>query len=108
MEIFHLAGQADKQNGGTDAIFASMESERDDDDELYPEAKGPSSRRAKHRQATSSASSVSGTRAAKLIDMLEERGVVGPADGAKPRDIIGEGNADELAQEPEEENTERI
>ena len=47
-------------------------------------------------------------RAAKLIDMLEERGVVGPADGAKPRDIIGEGNADELAQEPEEENTERI
>ncbi len=27
-------------------------------------------------------------RAARLIDMLEERGVVGPADGAKPREIL--------------------
>ncbi|MEK7093123.1 MAG: DNA translocase FtsK [Patescibacteria group bacterium] len=110
MEIdFTLAGQADKQNGGTDAIFASMESERDDDDELYPEAKrtvieaGKASTSYLQRKL-----GVGYARAAKLIDMLEERGVVGPADGAKPRDIIGEGNADELAQEPEEENTERI
>ncbi|MFA5086760.1 MAG: DNA translocase FtsK 4TM domain-containing protein [Candidatus Paceibacterota bacterium] len=27
-------------------------------------------------------------RAARLIDILEERGIVGPADGAKPRDIL--------------------
>ncbi len=27
------------------------------------------------------------SRAARLIDMLEERGIVGPADGAKPRDV---------------------
>ena len=27
-------------------------------------------------------------RAARLIDVLEERGVVGPADGAKPRDVL--------------------
>lgn len=27
-------------------------------------------------------------RAAKLIDMLEERGVVGPGNGAKPRDVL--------------------
>ena len=27
-------------------------------------------------------------RAARLMDVLEERGVVGPADGAKPRDIL--------------------
>ncbi|KKW08329.1 MAG: cell division FtsK/SpoIIIE, partial [Parcubacteria group bacterium GW2011_GWA1_49_26] len=26
-------------------------------------------------------------RAARLIDVLEERGVVGPADGAKPREV---------------------
>jgi len=41
------------------------------------------------------------------MDLLEERGVIGPADGAKPRDVIGAGNADELAAEPlegEEEN----
>ncbi|HRR94975.1 MAG TPA: DNA translocase FtsK 4TM domain-containing protein [Candidatus Paceibacterota bacterium] len=27
-------------------------------------------------------------RAARLIDILEERGIVGPADGAKPRDVL--------------------
>jgi len=29
-------------------------------------------------------------RAARLIDMLEERKIVGPADGAKPREVFGE------------------
>ena len=38
-------------------------------------------------------------RAARLIDILEERGVVGPADGAKPREVYGvqtnqEGNSE--------------
>ena len=37
------------------------------------------------------------------MDILEERGVIGPADGAKPRDIIGAGNADELVRVSEEE-----
>ncbi len=27
-------------------------------------------------------------RAAKLIDMLEERGIVGAANGSKPRDVL--------------------
>ncbi|MBC7836677.1 DNA translocase FtsK [Acetobacteraceae bacterium] len=30
-------------------------------------------------------------RAARLMDMLEERGVIGPSDGAKPREILGGG-----------------
>ncbi len=30
------------------------------------------------------------SRAARLIDMLEEKGIVGPADGAKPRDVYGD------------------
>jgi S-DNA-T family DNA segregation ATPase FtsK/SpoIIIE len=30
------------------------------------------------------------SRAARLIDMLEEQGIVGPADGAKPREVFGE------------------
>jgi len=30
------------------------------------------------------------SRAARLIDMLEEKGIVGPADGAKPRDVFAE------------------
>jgi len=33
------------------------------------------------------------SRAAKLMDMLEERGVIGPANGSKPRDVIGGGDS---------------
>ncbi|MFA7309611.1 MAG: DNA translocase FtsK [Candidatus Paceibacterota bacterium] len=94
------------QNGGTDAIFASMESESEDDDELYPDAKrtvieaGKASTSYLQRKL-----GVGYARAARLMDILEERGVIGPADGAKPRDIIGEGNADELAKEPPQENS---
>jgi len=34
-------------------------------------------------------------RAARLIDMLEERGIVGPPDGAKPREVYGEREEEE-------------
>ena len=33
------------------------------------------------------------SRAARLMDVLEERGVIGPADGAKPREILEKGSA---------------
>jgi len=33
------------------------------------------------------------SRAARLIDILEEKGIVGPADGAKPREVYGDANA---------------
>jgi S-DNA-T family DNA segregation ATPase FtsK/SpoIIIE len=33
------------------------------------------------------------SRAAKLMDMLEERGVIGAANGSKPREIIGVGGS---------------
>ncbi len=95
---------------GPDPIFsASLEGDddEDEDDELYADAKrtvieaGKASTSYLQRKL-----GVGYARAAKLIDMLEDRGVVGPADGAKPREIIGEGNADELAQEPEESGDE--
>lgn len=85
---------------GTDPIFSSSLEDMGEEDELYAEAKrtvveaGKASTSYLQRKL-----GVGYARAAKLIDMLEERGVIGPADGAKPRDIIGAGNADELAQE---------
>ncbi len=94
----------EKVAGGTDAIFSSMIGGDDDDesDALYPQAKqtvieaGKASTSYLQRKL-----GVGYARAAKLMDLLEERGVIGPADGAKPREIIGAGNADELAAEPD-------
>jgi len=40
-------------------------------------------------------------RAARLIDILEERGVVGPANGAKPRDVFPEDGSGKIIEEAE-------
>ena len=91
------------KSGGTDAIFASMEGGDEDDDELYGDAK-----RAVIEAGKASTSylqrklGIGYARAARLIDSLEERGIIGPGDGAKPRQVIGDGNADELVQQGDE------
>jgi S-DNA-T family DNA segregation ATPase FtsK/SpoIIIE len=92
-----------KIGSGTDAIFSSMIGEGgDDEDELYPEAKrtvieaGKASTSYLQRKL-----GVGYARAARLIDMLEDRGVIGPGDGAKPRQVIGDGSADDLVHEAE-------
>lgn len=65
------------------------EGEGEIDDELYDEAKdlviqaGKASASLLQRRLK-----VGYARAARLLDYLEERGVVGPADGAKPRDVL--------------------
>ncbi|MES2059911.1 MAG: DNA translocase FtsK 4TM domain-containing protein [Patescibacteria group bacterium] len=62
----------------------------EDDDELYEEAReivmqaGKASTSYIQRKLR-----VGYARAARLIDILEERGVIGPGDGAKPRTVIG-------------------
>jgi S-DNA-T family DNA segregation ATPase FtsK/SpoIIIE len=34
-------------------------------------------------------------RAARIIDLLEERGMIGPQNGSKPREVLMGGNSDE-------------
>lgn len=43
-------------------------------------------------------------RAARLLDIMEEKGIVGPADGAKPRKVFIEQMAGSPSQIPEERN----
>lgn len=91
----------------SNAIFSSNIENGDsfdgDDDELYEEARatvmgaGKASTSFLQRKLR-----VGYARAARLIDMLEERGVIGAGSGAKPRDVIGfEGTpaTDEEAEE---------
>ncbi len=79
--------------GGTSGDDASLE----DDDELYEDARsavieaGKASTSYIQRKLR-----IGYSRAARLMDILEERGVIGPADGSKPRSVIGaeDGNND--------------
>jgi S-DNA-T family DNA segregation ATPase FtsK/SpoIIIE len=75
--------------GNTDGIFSSGVDDSGGDDDLYEDARttviesGKASTSYLQRKL-----GVGYARAAKLIDMLEERGVVGPGNGAKPREIL--------------------
>jgi S-DNA-T family DNA segregation ATPase FtsK/SpoIIIE len=60
-----------------------------DDDELYETAKDEVIRAGKASTSyIQRRLSVGYARAARLMDMLEERGVIGPGSGAKPREIL--------------------
>lgn len=73
-----------------------------DDDDLYEEAKdvvvsaGKASTSYLQRKLR-----VGYSRAARLMDILEERGVIGPADGAKPREILAGPDAAHAENNPE-------
>lgn len=68
----------------------------DDDDEMYEEARicvveaGKASTSYLQRKLK-----LGYARAARLMDKLEERGVIGPGDGAKPREVLEKINRDE-------------
>lgn len=85
----NLSGDNQKNN-----IFeATLDDENiEEEDDLYEEARqtvieaGKASTSYLQRKL-----GVGYARAARLIDMLEERGVIGPGSGAKPREILVEG-----------------
>ena len=68
----------------------------EDDDEMYEEARacvveaGKASTSYLQRKLK-----LGYARAARLMDVLEERGVIGPGDGAKPREVLEKINRDE-------------
>ncbi len=78
-----------------DAILLASEDENVDDD-LYTAAK--ESVEEAGRASTSYLQRklrIGYSRAARLMDLLEEKGIIGPADGSRPREVIGRssGNA---------------
>ena len=93
LDAIDLSG--DNQNGSPDAFFASNIDD-DDEDDLYEDAKdavieaGKASTSYIQRKLR-----IGYSRAARLMDILEERGVIGPADGARPREILMGKDSDE-------------
>jgi DNA segregation ATPase FtsK/SpoIIIE, S-DNA-T family len=88
-----LEENLEKTNGATMLDFSASEEE---DDSLYEEARKLI---VETRKASASflqrRLKVGYARAARLLDILEERGVVGPADGAKPREVYQQNEEDE-------------
>lgn len=94
-DTIELSGSIEK--GNNNLFSDSMEESGEDD--LYEDARiivieaGKASTSYLQRKL-----GVGYARAAKLIDMLEERGVVGPGNGAKPREVFEKG-VDNIGQE---------
>ncbi|HPB60263.1 MAG TPA: DNA translocase FtsK 4TM domain-containing protein [Candidatus Paceibacterota bacterium] len=90
-------------NSGGSPLFNATFGDSDADDDLYEDA-----RESVIQAGKASASylqrklKVGYARAARLLDMLEERGVIGPGEGAKPREVYGAPSAPEILEGDDE------
>jgi len=95
-----VMGEAAKEYNGSGSMFSASDANEGNfgEDALYEQAKNVV---IQARKASASFLQrrlrVGYARAARLIDLLEERGVVGQGDGAKPRDVLV--SAMDVAQE---------
>ncbi|MBI4086839.1 DNA translocase FtsK [Candidatus Kaiserbacteria bacterium] len=86
LDAIDLSG-AGKDPVEADAFFSSVAD--DDDDDLYEEAKGLVTEAGKASTSyLQRRLRIGYSRAARLVDLLEERGVIGPADGGRPREVL--------------------
>lgn len=85
---------------GRDTLFeTALDDDDGDDDELYEDAREVVINTQKASTSYLQRKlKVGYARAARLMDMLEERGVVGPQDGAKPREVL-EKPVDHISEE---------
>ena len=101
----NLAAEEALSGGGRSSSGLAIDfAETDADDDLYEDA-----REAVMEAGKASASylqrklKVGYARAARLLDMLEERGVIGPGDGAKAREVYGRENVGVPTEETQDE-----
>ena len=97
-----LGGGDGVQVAPNDAVMMSL-ADDDVDDDLYMDAKAAVEEAG--RASTSYLQRklrIGYSRAARLMDILEEKGVIGPADGSRPRDVLS-GNGSDSAEDEEEE-----
>lgn len=93
-ESLERVSEAEDKGGGGEAFFGDDDPLFDDVKRIVLETKKASASFLQRRLR------IGYSRAARLIDMLEDKGIVGPADGAKPREVYTDKIEAEMAQNP--------